>query len=339
MWIFSKDGYLSIVEYQPHYVLPKTRKEAYQHLNTEEKQLGRGYKPATAKLLGSHQLVRARIEADLDKLMKLAEERGTVALKHTDTSADYHYRAVVDRVVVTEYVSELVRTIDYNSHVKEVISSSAPQSEGNLSRYSGLFDIWDATSRWQKKAPYSGKTWGHASSDSFPPPKGYISWTKYFEEQDRKEGKFSTKRPEGKSLLDKVLDKKFPKDQGKLPLGAVDEDGAIDAEVVPAPNLDDMSITDDWLADHPTADPRDIQWFEKERKDWLGDEYIGGLYDDRDALNADNTRIHNEYLATLVVDALTEDYGAIPISEIPEEEIARAFRRVLSDEALEDDLH
>lgn len=326
MWIISKDGYQSIVEYQPHFILPKTRKEAYGKLTAEERKLGRAYKPATQKMLGSHLLVRARINADLDKLEKFAAERNSITIRTTDKAADYHYRMIVDRTIVGAYFGDLIAKLDYASHVKEVVRDNAPPSEGYHSRYSGMFDIWDATSRWQKDAPYSGGKWSRGSysgsKDSFPPPTGYISWIEYFEKQDKK-------RP--KSLLESVMEKK-DKDgswntgkQESLPLGSFDEDG----DLIKEPHIDE-----NWLEETPL--PEDVEWLNRQKSQITFDEDDLAEEQIVEAHAADDTRLHNEYLTMLVLDALTEDYGGIPISEIPENEIAQAFRRVLSDESLID---
>lgn len=150
MWLFSEDGYISAVEWAP-----RPQKNGRVKLTAPYRVLldlpsGEFFLP-TKDTLGSHLLVRARVKADLDKLAGY----DPYSVFTEDKTADYRYRLVIRRTAVRDYVANLVMKLDYDSHVKEVITARAPQTEAGK-RYTGMMSVWSATANWQATRPYSG---------------------------------------------------------------------------------------------------------------------------------------------------------------------------------------
>lgn len=90
MWIFTKDGFISVV----------------QHNSIEDAML-----------------VRARVEGDLAAMFpSLADNI------ETDDRADYKYRLVVDRDMLKDYLDDAVDDLDYESHAKEAMTNGGRDS-------------------------------------------------------------------------------------------------------------------------------------------------------------------------------------------------------------------
>lgn len=143
MWLFDKQGFVSIVAYDPS----KDRDP-----NTKFKKF--------AKKAGTHLLVRARIKEDLDMLKAVVPS----LLVETDPSADYSFRAVVSRAQFKKFLALSVDGIDYWSHFKEAARDNSPKAEG---RYTAMMRVWTEMAKLQPHAPYSGGYSGYGSSYSF----------------------------------------------------------------------------------------------------------------------------------------------------------------------------
>ena len=137
MWLFSEDGYLSIVDFDPALDKIKTRS------NRERKSWGANPK-----------MVRARVKEDLERLRPFYSKLRI----ETDPTADYKYRAIVPLGRLEEFFLAKLRGIDYNSHVKETFTARAPKLPSGVSRYAGMSGTWSATSAWQDTPPYGGYT-------------------------------------------------------------------------------------------------------------------------------------------------------------------------------------
>jgi len=134
MWTFAPRGFISVVAYDPS----KDRNSKSEFRNI-------------AKKAGTHVLIRARIEADLDMLKEVVPN----LLIETDPAADYSYRCVMTRKQYKRFLVRTVDEIDYDSHFKEVVRDRSPQVEG---RYSAMMTVWSAFAKLQPLSPYGG--WG-----------------------------------------------------------------------------------------------------------------------------------------------------------------------------------
>lgn len=114
MWIISKNGFISCVK---HRTLPDTIE------------------------------VRARVEEDLVRYFPDFEVQ-------TKIGADYIFRMQVPVSALENALVLAARDIDYDSHVKEVVSAAAPKPKvGN--RYSAMLATWNAFALLQPYAPYA----------------------------------------------------------------------------------------------------------------------------------------------------------------------------------------
>ena len=157
MWIFSATGFLSVVELQPRRKYDQATKTTTL-TDIYADQLGENYVPADDKTLCSHLMVRARVKADLDALIKYqTEEYGEAPLFKESKTADYQYRVIALREAVALFLMGQVQEIDYDSHVKETLNTRAPKPEAG-NRYSALYAVWTAFSKLQPNPPYGGFT-------------------------------------------------------------------------------------------------------------------------------------------------------------------------------------
>lgn len=182
MWLFSTDGFISVVEFDPPKVVIKSAtygKTAEGKTNyadpitaavygedTIDQHLVEqlvNYTPATKDNLSSHLLVRARVEADLAPL----KEADPDAVFFEDKSADYQFRCIIARHLLAGYAAAQVMSIDYSSHVKEEMNRRAPQVEGG--RMTAHSAIWSAMAKLQPNPPYGhtyGTMYGHSYGSS-----------------------------------------------------------------------------------------------------------------------------------------------------------------------------
>lgn len=149
MWLFEKRGFVSVVAYDPK----KDRNAKSQFSKIAEQ-------------AGTHLLVRARIEADLDFIKEVVPS----LLVETDKSADYSFRAVITRKQFKKVMAKSVDEIDYDSHFKEAARDASPKAEG---RYNAMMSVWTTMSKLQPHTPYgdwtssySGTGWSSGSSKS-----------------------------------------------------------------------------------------------------------------------------------------------------------------------------
>ena len=115
MWIFSKTGFVSIVEHRQ----------------------GKG----------EFLLVRARVAEDIEELFAGLEdgfghEIDPIKIE-CDRSADYWYRAKVRRSIVRDAINRRVRELDYDSHFKEAAD------KGDTLRHRAYMACWSAMNRFQ----------------------------------------------------------------------------------------------------------------------------------------------------------------------------------------------
>ena len=134
MWLYTVNGFLSVVAFDP-------KKDSVKRSKREVK--GWGAKP---------KLVRARVRDDLEQLRPYWSKLKIEA----DDSADYKYRAIVPVARLKEFMMNCPDEIDYDSHVKETITARAPKAEH---RYEGLTGAWNAFSKLQDTPPYWGIDW------------------------------------------------------------------------------------------------------------------------------------------------------------------------------------
>lgn len=157
MWLFEKRGFVSVVAYDP--AKDRNTKSQFRKI---------------AKKSGTHLLVRARIEADLDFIKAVVPS----LLVETDKAADYSFRAVVTRKQFKTVMAKSVDDIDYDSHFKEAARDASPKAQG---RYSAMMDVWSIMAKLQPFSPYggssfsSGSLWGGKSSTTKAAP---VSTTK-----------------------------------------------------------------------------------------------------------------------------------------------------------------
>jgi hypothetical protein len=115
MWMFSTDGFISVVA---HRDLPGVM------------------------------MVRARVKADLERIF------GPDRQIETWPGADYLYRVLVDREELAQIVADQVREIDYWSHAKDEMIKRAPKTECGT-RSKALYTTWSAFAELQPYRPYS----------------------------------------------------------------------------------------------------------------------------------------------------------------------------------------
>lgn len=136
MWIMTKDGFLSIVAFNP-------KKDKEKRSNRERKSWG-----------SRPMLVRSRLPGDLEQLRPFWSKLRV----YKDTSADYSARAIVPANRLSEFLAWLpFESIDYDSHFKEAARANSPGgvAEGNK-RYSAYSSCWSALAKMQEDPPYGG---------------------------------------------------------------------------------------------------------------------------------------------------------------------------------------
>lgn len=134
MWIFTRKGFFSVVEYDPK-------------KDPDKKSFAR----SIVKRRGSHVLVRARVKEDLDDLKRVVKK-----LKVEDEpTADYRFRAVIPRKKWIEYLTLCAQEIDYDSHFKEVVRANATQP---AARYQAMMNVWSDMAVLQPTKPYGNVT-------------------------------------------------------------------------------------------------------------------------------------------------------------------------------------
>lgn len=147
MWIFTDEGFLSVVAFDPK--LDKQKRSRRQRKSW-------GKNPV---------LVRARLEHDIDQIRpywsKLKIEK--------DDSADYEFRAVVPRNRWIDFMANKAFEIDYDSHFKEVAQARSPggKLEANA-RHTAMMQVWSIMAKLQPDAPYSGSKWWTSYKDGKP---------------------------------------------------------------------------------------------------------------------------------------------------------------------------
>lgn len=154
MWLFDKQGFVSVVAYDP----AKDRDP-----NTKFTKF--------AKKAGTHLLVRARIKEDLDMLKSVVPSLHV----ETDPSADYSFRCVITRKDFKKFLANAVDGIDYWSHFKEAARDNSPKAEG---RYSAMMKVWTVMADLQPYSPYGGG-FGYGSSYGSVSTFGNVSSGKY----------------------------------------------------------------------------------------------------------------------------------------------------------------
>lgn len=159
MWLFTKQGFTSIVQY-------KASKDPNKN--------GGHYKLAMENPHTDYVLVRARIKADLEAI----ETKSGLDLHiQTDPGADYAHRGLVSKEEWKSYLCMAVDDIDYDSHFKEVTRDNAPNVSG---RYSAMMSVWSAFAKLQDLKPYGNYTYsssGDWDKDSFYLGRGNSSTT------------------------------------------------------------------------------------------------------------------------------------------------------------------
>jgi hypothetical protein len=114
MWVFSKEGFFSIVK-----------------KDCEADQL----------------LVRARIRGDLENILRPIVKAGygpftVVEVPH----ADYRYRVVLPAWMVGDYLGAAVDAIDYDN-----FKNSLPTNENRRERSAAYMEVWAAMRHWQER--------------------------------------------------------------------------------------------------------------------------------------------------------------------------------------------
>lgn len=163
MWIFTEDGFFSVVAYHPNKDMRKSAHVEIANASEEPDNM---------------LLIRARVKADLERLQ---ENVGTDIHIINDPSADYSHRALMTRKDWAGYLATAAMDIDYDSHFKEVVRDRAPKADN---RYSAMMSVWTAMARLQDTVPYSGTPRTSAMGDWYStqspldddwnvPPSGY----------------------------------------------------------------------------------------------------------------------------------------------------------------------
>lgn len=139
MWIHTKHGFMSVVEYDPKKD-PSRKKDP-------------GKYPKVAKR-GTHVLIRARVKADFEDLKKFMPS----ILIEDDTAADYRYRVVIPRRKFKAYMDAQIDEITYDSHFKEVVRDTIGKEQSvadGAARHRALMSIWSTMAALQPGGAYS----------------------------------------------------------------------------------------------------------------------------------------------------------------------------------------
>lgn len=138
MWFFTSEGFYSAVEET--------------HLKTHMGQIS----------------VRARQRDHLDKLRETyMPALSEVSVTPSSVSADYRYRAWVDREDFAEGMANVARAVDYSNFKSEAMRKSGP---GRFEK--ALHEVWSVMGRLQPGGPY-GYGGGPAIPKGEPQPKKY----------------------------------------------------------------------------------------------------------------------------------------------------------------------
>lgn len=130
MWIWTRGGFKSAVEYDPK----KDKRKDSPFLKI-------------AKKKGTHALVRARVHEHLEDLKTVCPN----VLIERDDSADYMFRAVIPRKAWEKYLVNEARAMDYDSHFKEVVREAQPAHlkqpvyNAMMATWSNNFDLQPAS--------------------------------------------------------------------------------------------------------------------------------------------------------------------------------------------------
>jgi hypothetical protein len=127
MWVFTKDGFFSIV-----------RHREYRDL----------------------MMVRARVREDLERAFPQWAGEGDLHIIEDD-DADYRFRVILPEARVRQYLDEAVTSIDYTTGVKDQID------QGDPDRHSALYDVWQAFYDFQTEryGPQKWRAWETADGD------------------------------------------------------------------------------------------------------------------------------------------------------------------------------
>jgi hypothetical protein len=139
MWVFTRDGFYSVVSYDPS--KDREKKSPFKKI---------------AQSAQSHVLVRGRVKRDLEALRMVVPNVKIV----DDIVADYQFRAVITRRQWKKFLSLATDDIDYHSHFKEVMRDGDPVQGGQ--RYTAVQKIWSAMLDLQPLGAwggYSGSTY------------------------------------------------------------------------------------------------------------------------------------------------------------------------------------
>lgn len=134
MWNLTKDGFVSVVAYDPK--KDRDPKSPF---------------PQIAKQAGTHLLVRARRMEHLEPLKRVVPNLTIV----DDRGADYRFRCVVKRQQYKDFLCRQVDEIDYWSHFKEAMRASQP-SHLREPMYSAAMKVWGIFAGLQASSPYTG---------------------------------------------------------------------------------------------------------------------------------------------------------------------------------------
>ena len=157
MWIHTDLGFMSVVEYDPakdpKRPKGKNAKKKYPHVSKK----------------GTHLLVRARVEADLNDLKAFFPP----LVVEDDGAADYRFRAILPREKFAEFMISKVMEIDYDSHFKEVVEKRLGAAQGHAAgreRHTKLMSIWSTMASLQPGGTYSSwkdDKWGGYGGASY----------------------------------------------------------------------------------------------------------------------------------------------------------------------------
>ena len=126
MWIFGTDWFVSVVAHR-----------------TEPKMV----------------LVRARLQNDLKRFLRLGYSKKKMPQIWTDKNADYRFRALVPQARVAELAQKAVQQIDYDNFKNEASKRSKINNEGP-ERGWALHDVWDAMYELQEpRKRYNPSAW------------------------------------------------------------------------------------------------------------------------------------------------------------------------------------
>lgn len=160
MWNITKDGFVSIVAYDPG----------------KDRAPKSPFKSLPGVKTGTHLLVRARRSEHLEPLKREVPNLVIV----DDPHADYRYRCVVTRKQYKRFLCAQVDNIDYWSHFKEACRNAQP-AHLKEPMYSAVMQIWGIMGRltsvgasWeQKKYKSTGPPSTGSAVSHYPAAKGY----------------------------------------------------------------------------------------------------------------------------------------------------------------------